>query len=264
MESVAPKTPVVLVHGMWSTPETLAELKQKFVDRGYSVYVPRLPYHYDLADMTPERLEGLKYSSIEDYVSVIGKLVSSLDTPPILVGHSLGGLIAQIVAANYECEKLILFSSAAPSGINSLAWSVMRTFGHNLFKLPMWASLIDLNKNIVSYGIANSQTKIYQQNILDRATLESGHVAWQIAMWFLYKAPVTKVDFSKVLCPVLVIGGDQDRITPIQAQRKIATHYRGATLLEIEGSCHWTVGGTYLGIIIPKVFAWINLGSRVE
>lgn len=257
MDDENPKNPVVLVHGMWSTPNTLVELKQQFEEQGYTVYVPRLPYHYDLKAMTAERCDGLKSSAIEDYVSVVSDLVRSLDTPPILVGHSLGGLIAQIVAANHECNKLILFSSAAPAGINALSWTVLRTFGHNLFRLPMWSSLMDLNKNIVAYGIANSQGKKLQEDILAQATLESGYVAWQIAMWFLYKTPKTTVNFAKVLCPVLVIAGSEDRITPIRTQRKIASRYRAATLLEIKGACHWTVGGSYLGVIAPKVFSWI-------
>lgn len=263
MDAVSSKSPVVLVHGMWSTPDTLLELKQKFQDQGYVVHVPRLPYHYHGDDLTDECLENLKRSGIKDYVLAVEELVRSLETPPILVGHSMGGLISQIIASTSECEKLVLFSSAAPAGINSLMWTVMRTFGHNLFKLPMWKSVIELNEKIIAYGIANSQTKKVQQNILNQAVPESGLAAWEIAMWFFYRSPATKVDFSNVGCPVLVIGGNQDKITPIEAQRKIALKYGAdATLLEIDGACHWTIGGSYLGNVMPKVFSWINKSKR--
>ncbi len=251
--------PVVLIHGMWSTPEALNDLRQKFEGQGYRVYVPRLPYHFSLNAMHSKNKDGLRRSGVEDYVDSISQLMLSLNSPPIVVGHSLGGLLAQLIAAKHECKKLILLSSAAPAGINSWSCSVIRTFGHNLFKFPLWKSLINLNYKNIAYGIANSQTEVIKDEIAKEATLESGRVSWQISMWFLYRNPKTQVEFNNVRCPVLVVGGSHDKITPIAVQKKIANKYhRKATFVEVEGACHWTVGGSYFPKISDSMFSWIN------
>jgi len=260
-----PLPPVVLIHGMWSTPDTLKDLRLSFETQGYCVHVPRLPYHFSLNEMHTENRQGLRASGVDDYVASISQLILTLESPPIVVGHSLGGLLAQLIATKHECKMLILLSSAAPAGINSWSWSVIRTFGHNLFKFPMWQSLINLNKKNIAYGIANSQTGVIKDEIAGEATLESGRVSWQIAMWFLYRKPLTKVDFEKVRCPVLVIGGSHDKITPICVQRKIANKYtHKATLLEVEGACHWTVGGSYFSKVSDGLFSWVNIKNAIN
>lgn len=251
--------PVVLIHGMWSTPDTLKELRKKFESQGYEVHSPRLPFHFLIKDMEDHNIKCLKACGIAEYVNAISELILSLKCAPIIVGHSLGGLLAQLVAAKHPCEKLILLSSAAPAGINSLLWSVMRTLGHNLFKLPMWKSVIDLNLKNVCYGLANSQSSAVQEQIIKESTLESGRVAWQISMWFLYKNPPSKVVYEQVACPVLVIAGTIDKITPISTQRIIARKYKKqSTLIELDGVCHWTVGGSGLDNVAQEIFGWLN------
>jgi pimeloyl-ACP methyl ester carboxylesterase len=257
--------PVVLMHGMWSTPDTLKDLTSCIESQGYEVFTPRLPFHYPLPQMNSEARKGLKNSGINDYLESLSSFINTLDEKPILVGHSLGGLLAQLLAARHECEKLVLISSAAPAHVYSWSWSVMRTFGHNLFKFPLWNSLLDLNIENVQYGIANSQSPELQQALNAETTLESGRIAWQVAMWFLYSKPVTQVEFSKINCPILVLGGSQDKITPIKMQRKIADKYgTQATLVEVKNACHWTVGGSFLPEISQIIFSWLNSHNTVD
>ncbi len=256
--------PVVLVHGMWSTPDVFKELRSCFEDQGYEVYTPRLPYHFPLPQMNKAARAGLKKSGVDDYVDAISTLIHSLDRKPIVIGHSLGGLLSQLIAAKHECEKLILLSSAAPAGIHSWSWSVVRTLGHNLLKFPLWKSITNLNIRNIQYGVANSQSRDVQEALHAELTLESGRVSWQIAMWFLYKTPKTLVNAANVKCPVLVIGGTDDKITPISIQRRIAQKYgHQVTWCEIENACHWTIGGTFLPEISKTMLDWLNTNSAI-
>lgn len=249
---------VVLVHGMWSTPETLQELTLAFENEGYQVHVPRLPHHWPRKEMSPDRCERLASTSIEEYVDALLAHVQSLPEPPILVGHSMGGLLAQLVAARTPCQRLILISSAAPAGINGWRWSVVRTFGRNLFRFPLWRKTTQLLLANIAYGVAQTQSADVQKEILKKASYESGLASTQIGMWFLFRKPATRVDSRAITCPILVIGGTEDRLTPLSIQRKIASLYPGqASLKAIEGACHWTVGGSFLPQIRATIFNWI-------
>ena len=256
--------PVILIHGMWATPDSLIDLRTEFEVQGYRVFTPRLPFHLPRNEMNDTTRNQLRLSGIDDYVESVSQLMASLPQRPILVGHSLGGLLAQLVAAKHPCEKLILISSAAPAGINSWTWSVAKTFGHNLFRFPLWRSIINLKLKNIRYGVANSQTPQVQNHIAQQVTLESGRVSWQVAMWFLYKNPKTWVNTRNINCPVLVLGGTQDKITPIGVQHKIAKKYgHKATLSEIKNACHWTIGGTFFPEISQTIFNWINKNSAI-
>ncbi len=255
--------PVVLIHGMWSTPDALVDVKDAFEDQGYRVHTPRLPLHYPRNELNAVKRKALARSSVQNYVASLSQLIETLDEPPIIVGHSMGGLLAQLIAAKYKCNKLVLISSAAPAGINGWSWSVMRTFGHNLFKFPLWRSTTNLLLKNICYGIANSQTAFVRQDIIQKCTFESGWASMQISMWLLFRKPATTVNYQNINCPVLIIGGTADKITPIKIQRKIAMKYSGrATLKVLPGACHWTIGGSYFPEIKRTIFGWLHADKQ--
>ena len=256
--------PVVIIHGMWSTPDTLKEIKQSFEQAGYLTHTPGLPLHLPKNQLDASQRTTLGKLSFQDYIKSLEEFMATLDQPPILVGHSMGGLLAQLIAAKFQCKKLILISSAPPAGFNTWHWSVMRTFGHNLFKFPLWRSTTNLLLKNIRYGIANSQSADIHREISQNSTFESGMASWQLSMWFLYRRPPTKVEYDKIKCPILIIGGTEDKITPLKIQLKLAQKYADrATLEVITGACHWTIGGSHFPKIKQILFSWLSQQSNI-
>ncbi|MCA0936566.1 alpha/beta hydrolase [Vibrio alginolyticus] len=253
------KPPVVLIPGMWSTQETLSELKIAFESQGYSVDALCLPEHKNKANYDKSDKSRLARTSLQNYVDFVVSRVRAHDIPPILVGHSMGGLLAQLVAARVPVSKLVLLSSAAPGGINGWSWSVIRTFGHNLLLFPLWRKVTEISESNVRYGIANSQSASVQKQVLEKMTYESGMATFQIGVGGMFKSGFSRVDAKQVRCPILVIGGLADRITPIKVQRAIATKYgTQAELFELPNVCHWTIGGSNLLRVSSVIFAWLE------
>jgi len=256
--------PVVIIHGMWSTPDTLIEIKQSFESEGYLTHTPRLPLHFPKNKLDARQRKELARLSIQDYLQSLEQFMETLDQPPILVGHSMGGLLAQLIAAKYPCQKLILISPAPPAGINGWCWSVIRTFGHNLLKFPLWRSTTNLLLKNIRYGIANSQNAAVHREISQNATFESGLASWQISMWFLFRHPPTKIQYAKIQCPVLIISGTEDKITPLKSQLKLAQNYTSrATVKVIPDACHWTIGGSHFPKIKQTLFSWLSQQTDV-
>ena len=96
MSGMSDSKRVVLIHGTWVNGDTLGDARREFQDRGYTAHTPTLRYH-DLP--LAEGAEKVGPVSLRDYADDVVALVESLDSPPLLVGHSLGGLVAQLVAA---------------------------------------------------------------------------------------------------------------------------------------------------------------------
>lgn len=253
------KPPVLLIHGMWSDGETLHEVRDAFEEQGYQVDSVTLPYHRTRANHTTASLASLARATLQDYVEFLVDHVKKMDAAPILVGHSMGGLLAQLTAARVPCDRLILLSSAAPAGINGLGLSVFRTLGSNLFRFPLWKSATDLKLANVQYGIANSQSESMQRYIFDHCSYESGMATFQITLAAFSKHTFANVEPDSIRCPILIIGGTEDRITPIRIQRRIAQRYGDrCKLVEIPSCCHWTVGGRFFREIRVAMFNWLE------
>lgn len=255
------KPVVILVHGMWSNQDTLKEVQDTFAEQGYVTEALCLPYHHSKQEHTQASIKSLAQARLQDYVEHIVERIKQQETAPILVGHSMGGLLVQLAAAQVHCERLILLSSAAPAGINGLSLSAIRTFGSNLLRFPLWKSITEVKMKSVRYGIANSQSTDLQQEIYSKSTYESGMATLQISMGLLLrKRSAAYVNEASINCPVLIIGGTADRITPISVQRNIAKRFGSrCKLVEISGCCHWTIGGKYFPQIQPQIFKWLSV-----
>jgi pimeloyl-ACP methyl ester carboxylesterase len=95
---------VVLIHGSFSRGEQLAPARAAFEERGYTAHTPTLRHHE-----LPSHEGAMKIAplSLRDYTDELVAFANSLDSPPLLVGHSLGGLLAQLVAARTRHAGLV-------------------------------------------------------------------------------------------------------------------------------------------------------------
>lgn len=120
---------IVLLHGMWSTSETLYPLNVVLTAEGFDVHAVDLPGHLPKGEMDAAAQNRLSKMGVDDYVNAVCDYINNLQGKPIVIGHSMGGLIAQLVVGKVECKALITISSAAPAGINGWCWSAIRTLG---------------------------------------------------------------------------------------------------------------------------------------
>jgi alpha-beta hydrolase superfamily lysophospholipase len=88
---------IVLIHGMWMTPLSWEHWASHYSDRGHAVLAPAWPG----LEAEPEQLRRdpspLRNLSITDVVDHYDKIIRGLDRPPIIIGHSFGGLFAQLL-----------------------------------------------------------------------------------------------------------------------------------------------------------------------
>src|ERR1700758_5103819 len=99
------KPPVLMIHGAFCGPWSLDGLKQKFEEAGYAVRAPCLRFH----DRKPPP-PALGTTGLGDYTADLEDEIKALEGAPILVGHSMGGLLAQQLAARMAVRALVLLA----------------------------------------------------------------------------------------------------------------------------------------------------------
>src|SRR5579863_2396849 len=101
--------PVVMIHGAFCGGWVFERFAKRFAGAGHVVLTPDLPGHEPGAP--PEAVTGL---SMSDYASAIARLAGDLASPPVLVGHSLGGLVAVMAAARVRTAGVIQLAPSPP------------------------------------------------------------------------------------------------------------------------------------------------------
>ncbi|MBV8863688.1 MAG: alpha/beta fold hydrolase, partial [Mycobacterium sp.] len=215
---------VVLIHGAWSRGEQLAPARAAFEERGFEAHTPTLRYH-ELP--RPEGAMKVASLSLRDYTDDLVAFVKSLDSLPLLVGHSMGGLLAQLVAARTRQVGLVAACPGPAAGIFGATRTTLR------MSLPHVSRPLSWTKpwrpptfEQFRRWIANTQTQETAREIYDGLVCESGRYLWELllAVPKLSKAPV--VDFAAVTGPVLVIGAECDRIVSAGVVRRTAARYQ--------------------------------------
>lgn len=107
------EAPILFVHGAWHGAWCWAKyFMPYFTSRGYDTHAITFRKH-----TSPGRVKGINSVSLDDYVEDLVKAVDQLDRLPIIIGHSMGGLVLQKYLAKNRCSKAIFLASAPPSGI---------------------------------------------------------------------------------------------------------------------------------------------------
>ncbi|MDE2420658.1 MAG: alpha/beta hydrolase [Gammaproteobacteria bacterium] len=215
---------IFMIHGMWGSGEIWTGYKEYFEAQGYRVIAPTLRLHGEkYKAVAPQELGTV---SILDYVDDLEKEIRALNEKPIIMGHSMGGLLAQILASRGLASKLVLLTSAPPAGVLALRPSSTRTFLSVLSIWGFWKKPMRLTLEEAKYGILNLLTPEQQVEEYNKYSFESGQAAFEIAFWPLDGNKATYVDGDAIKCPILVIAGGKDKIVPASVVKQIYKKYK--------------------------------------
>ena len=199
--------PVVFLHGLWNSSD---EWKRAFdlFSPHHRLYAPDLPGH----GQTPARLPW----RLREIAAMLAAWIRSLEMPPAtLVGHSMGGALAIILAAAEPqlVDRLIL--------VNTVGLPLQRPFLRTLIR--------------TGQGVANHQNLRYTSRYGDPRRLQS------LSIWQATNEVVTcdlRPDISRIHCPTLIIWGIRDPLLPVQSAVALQRSIPGAELVMLPNVRH--------------------------
>jgi pimeloyl-ACP methyl ester carboxylesterase len=252
---------IVMIHGMWGSGWYWGNFKGFFESKGYQCVVPTLRFH----DMDPNGVPDprLGTTSLLDYAEDLEKLIRELQVRPILMGHSMGGLLAQILGSRGLAKALVLLTPASPRGIIALKSSVIKSFWSSLTTWGFWRKPFRQTFDEAVYSMLNQMPSESWKSIYNQFVYESGRAAFEIGFWLFDSKMAAGVDESKITCPILIVAGKEDRITPVSVIRKVAEKYkRVSTYKEFSDHAHWVIGETGWQEIAAYIEQWLNQALR--
>jgi len=233
--------PIIMIHGAFCASWAFDGYAQLFAAHGAKVYTPTLRHHeFPPGQRVPRELGT---TSTLDYADDIEALVRSLKTPPVLIGHSMGGLVAQMVAQRVKVRALALIAPSAPWGtMPTSPWEIMSAQGL-YFAGQFWNKPLQPEAWVAETHALDLIPPRERDALFARFVPESGLATFEILHWGMDIRRATFVDARKVDCPVLCVAGRLDRVNPARTVASIARRYRErGDYFEVEKASHWLIG----------------------
>lgn len=252
---IPPSKDVVLIHGMWGGGWCWDGFRQVLEDAGFRCHAPTLRHH-DVDPLSPP--PELGRLSLDDYARDLEQAIVPLGGRPVVVGHSMGGLLAQKLAARGVARAAVLLAPAPPRGVLALHPSVVRSFRSALLRWGFWRRPHRPTYEEAEYSFLGRLPEAERRPIYDRLVHESGRAAAEIGFAPFDRRGAARVDPDRVHCPLLVVGAELDRLVPESVARKVAARYGDrATYWRIPDRGHWLIGEAGWHDLAVRVASWV-------
>jgi pimeloyl-ACP methyl ester carboxylesterase len=200
----AHSTPLLFVHGMWHAAWCWSEyFLPYFAQLGYKSHALSFRGHG-----TSEGREQLRWTSVNNFVSDLAQVVDQLDSPPVLVGHSMGGLVVQKYLETHQAPAAVLLGSAPPKGLFPATLRIARRHPLIFLKVNLTFSLIhnvstpELYKEaFFSAGINGNELEKYHEQLQDESMRA-----------YIDMLALNLPHPEKVNTPMLVLGATDDNM----------------------------------------------------
>ncbi|MGY1703878.1 alpha/beta hydrolase [Geodermatophilus sp. SYSU D00697] len=261
-EGPPPGTPdtIVLVHGFWVTPRSWENWKARYERRGYRVLTPAYPgFEVEVealnADPTP-----IAEVTLPQIVAHLESVLGELDRPPILIGHSAGGTLVQLLLDRGHGAVGVTLNSAPTEGVRVLPLSQLRSV-FTAFKNPANRHrAVPLTLEQWHYAFTNTFSEEESRRLYERYAIPApGRILWSTVLANFMPGPQdAAVDYANdARPPLLFVSGGEDHIMPPSVQRSNAKHYRSprtvTELREYAGYAH----------LLPAQEGWEEIADTV-
>jgi len=239
---------VVFIHGLWMTPLSWENWVEHYTDKGYKVVNRSWPgVEGDIEQLRrdPSKIAGLGITEIVDHYQDI---VEELDSPPILMGHSFGGLITQILLDRGLGAAGVAIAPAPVKGILFLPFSTLKVTTPALSNPANIHRAVPLTPEQFHYAFTNNMSEEESLEVYNRYAVPGpDHVLFQDAFANFNPNAVSTVDFlNNHRAPLLLIAGGLDHISPpsvVKANHKLYGKSKAVTdYKEYPERTHYTLG----------------------
>ena len=254
----------MLIHGAWLSSASWDNFAGYFRSRGFDVSAPEWPRKEgDVAELreASDELEGLGIMEIVDHYT---SEIEALGEPPVLVGHSFGGLIVELLLDHGLGRAGVAMSPAPPKGILVLPFSSLKAASPALAHPSKWHGVVPLTQEEFTYGFVNTFSPEEAEAAFERyAVPESGQIFYEAGFANFHLHPPTEVHFKRSdRAPLLVIGADKDNTVPASLSHKQFEKYEKSDAqteyLEFEGRPHLMMVADGWEEIAAAIDGWLE------
>ena len=238
---------IVFVHGGWVTPACWDPFVSFFEAKGYRCLAPAWPGKdrpVEAIRADPSPLAGLGIDEIVDHYD---RIVRSFDEPPILVGHSFGGLFVQLLLDRGLGAAGIAIDSAPPKGIFAFEPTTLVSLGR-IFLIPFgWRKVVRWSFREFHYAFVHTMNADEARAVWDAHIVpDSGRPFFEGAFSMFDRSSPARVDFANPdRAPLLFIAGEADRaMTPTVVRRMFRAYQASPARTELRtfpGRTHWLI-----------------------
>jgi pimeloyl-ACP methyl ester carboxylesterase len=242
-----------MIHGAFCGPWAFDRFREPFERAGYAVHAPVLRHHDK--GMKPPRELGS--TSLLDYAKDLDVVIGKLKEPPILLGHSLGGLLAQMLAAKGKARALVLLAPCAPWGVLPSTLFEIASAQTMMLHGPIWNQVLTPDYDVAASASLDRLSKEERKRVFAQFVPESGLATFEIMHWGWDAKRAAHVDANAVTCPVFCLTGEHDKINPPGTVRRVAARYKNATFEECVGHSHWLIEESGWEKIADTALKWL-------
>lgn len=255
---------IVLIHGLWMTPLSWEFWAHHYTERGYSVYAPSWPgMERDIRALrrSPETYAQLGIKQIIDHYE---QVVLELGEPPILIGHSFGGLVVQALLDRGLGACGVAIASAPIKGIWTLPYSTIRVVTPQLINPRNNHRCVPLTPNQFHYAFMNTSSREESFRIYQRYAVPGpDHVLFQTELANFNPFAETAVNVRRnSRAPLLMIAGGADHVSPPSVVMANVRAYRHSTATteyhEFAERTHFIIGQSGWQEVANYALDWVR------
>jgi non-heme chloroperoxidase len=208
--------PVVFIHGLWLLPSSWDRWAAVFEEAGYTALTPGWPDDPETVQEANAHPEVFAHKTVGQVADHYQDVISGLATKPAVIGHSFGGLLAQIVAGRGLAAASVAIDPAPFRGVLPLPISALKAASPVLSNPANRNRAVPLTYDQFRFAFANAVDEAEAKELYDTyAVPASGTPLFQAASANLNPWTEAKVDTSNAdRGPLLIVSGEKDNTVP--------------------------------------------------
>ena len=244
--AAAPDT-IVFIPGLWLTALSWERWADRYRARGFNVIARSWPgMDGDIEELRrdPSAIAALGVTEVVDHYE---RIIRELERPPIIIGHSFGGLMTQILVDRGLGAAAVAISPAPVKGVFILPYSTLRVAFAGLKNPFDTHRAVPLTLEQFHYGFTNHLTEEESEPIYARYAVPGpNHVLFQASLANFNPHAATMVDFhNDDRAPLLLMGNGRDHTVPASVVKANYKLYHKSTAVteykEYPERTHWTI-----------------------